>query len=94
MRTIRALSILALLPATLLIGIEPPHGFRALFNGQDLEGWYGDNPHQSLKADDRAEAIKEQQEAFKTHWKRISTCRANTENFRQIFFAQSAYYGV
>ncbi len=68
MRTIRALSILALLPATLLIGIEPPHGFRALFNGQDLEGWYGDNPHQSLKADDRAEAIKEQQEAFKTHW--------------------------
>ncbi len=48
--------------------INPPEGFRPLFNGQDLSGWYGDNPHQSRKAADRAAAIKEQQDDFKTHW--------------------------
>ncbi|MDP6723231.1 MAG: DUF1080 domain-containing protein, partial [Pirellulaceae bacterium] len=49
---------------------QPPKGFRAIFNGQDLVGWYGNNPHQTAKAgaDERQEAIAKQQEEFKTHW--------------------------
>lgn len=48
--------------------VNPPEGFRPLFNGQDLSGWYGDNPHQSRKAENRQAAIKEQQDDFKKHW--------------------------
>lgn len=49
----------------------PPEGFRALFNGKDLTGWYGNNPHQTAKApeDQRAAAIAAQQEAFLEHWR-------------------------
>ncbi|MCH2388237.1 MAG: DUF1080 domain-containing protein, partial [Opitutales bacterium] len=43
------------------IGLNPPEGFVPLFNGEDLTGWYGDNPHQSRKVDDRDAAIKSQQ---------------------------------
>ncbi|MGN6547507.1 MAG: 3-keto-disaccharide hydrolase [Aureliella sp.] len=44
--------------------------FRSLFNGKDLSGWHGDNPHETVKAkpEDRAEAIAKQQPAFKEHW--------------------------
>ncbi len=28
---------------------KPPAGFRALFNGQDLTGWHGLNPHDTAK---------------------------------------------
>ncbi len=48
--------------------INPPEGFRPLFNGKDLSGWYGDNPHQSRKVEDREAAIKDQQDDFKKHW--------------------------
>ena len=51
------------------IGVNPPEGFVALFNGEDLTGWYGDNPHQSRKADDRDAALKAQQSEFRNHWK-------------------------
>ena len=27
----------------------PPEGFRALFNGRDLAGWHGLNPHSAAK---------------------------------------------
>ena len=27
----------------------PPEGFRALFNGKDLTGWHGLNPHSVVK---------------------------------------------
>jgi|TARA_B110000467_G_scaffold163321_1_gene189000 hypothetical protein len=63
-----------LLPLFLLIpsiggfAVNPPEGFTALFNGTDLTGWYGDNPHTSRKADDRATSIGEQQADFKAHW--------------------------
>ncbi|MEI2622976.1 MAG: hypothetical protein V9G23_02990 [Giesbergeria sp.] len=30
----------------------PPEGFRALFNGKDLNGWYGLNPHSVVKLKD------------------------------------------
>ncbi len=45
-------------------------GFRQIFNGQDLTGWHGDNPHVTAKAsaEKRAAAIEAQQENFKKHW--------------------------
>ncbi|MEX0820448.1 MAG: DUF1080 domain-containing protein, partial [Pirellulaceae bacterium] len=49
---------------------NPPEGFRALFNGENLDGWHGDNPHNTVKAaeDKRQEAIAAQQEEFQAHW--------------------------
>lgn len=49
---------------------DPPEGFRALFNGTDLEGWHGDNPHTTVKAleEERQQAVAAQQEEFKQHW--------------------------
>jgi hypothetical protein len=53
-------------------GAEPiaPEGFRALFDGQTLKGWHGDNPHQTAKhpAAERDQAIAAQQEDFAAHW--------------------------
>ncbi len=50
---------------------KPPKGFRTLFNGQDLAGWYGCNPHESEKlTGEKKEANLEQQRAeFAKHWK-------------------------
>ncbi len=50
---------------------KPPKGFRTLFNGQDLKGWYGWNPHNSAKLDgDQLQAnLKKQREEFADHWK-------------------------
>ena len=28
---------------------NPPEGFRALFDGKSLDGWYGNNPHRTAK---------------------------------------------
>lgn len=41
-----------------------------IFNGKDLTGWHGDNPHQTVKAKPgmRTEAIKAQQPEFLAHW--------------------------
>ena len=63
-----ALLILFCFPCARGSEINPPEGFRPLFNGRDLSGWYGDNPHQSRKAEDRQEAIKDQQANFEKHW--------------------------
>ena len=41
--------LLAYLLSLPLFAEAPPEGFRALFNGQDLSGWHGHNPHQGLK---------------------------------------------
>ncbi len=45
--------------------------FKDLFNGKDLKGWHGDNPHESRKvpADERKTAIESQQAAFQEHWR-------------------------
>lgn len=50
--------------------VDPPEGFRALFNGENLDGWYGNNPHVTRKAPEgeREEAIAAQQEEFRKHW--------------------------
>ena len=49
---------------------DPPAGFRALFNDVNLEGWHGNNPHDTNKApkQKRDEAVAAQQESFKSHW--------------------------
>ena len=47
--------------------------FRPIFNGKDLTGWYGNNPHTTQKAgndkDKREESIARQQDEFKAHWR-------------------------
>ena len=49
---------------------SPPEGFRAIFNGKDLSGWHGLNPHQVAKlVGDKKEAkLAEQREQFDDHW--------------------------
>jgi hypothetical protein len=48
----------------------PPEGFNNLFNGKDLKGWHGHNPHDSVKvpAEGRKDAIASYQAAFNEHW--------------------------
>jgi len=67
MRRLCLLAIVGLsVPSTLFAQeLEVPKGFTALFNGKDLQGWHGDNPHQTKG---KKEAIAGQQEAFNTHW--------------------------
>ena len=47
-------------------------GFESIFNGRDLTGWYGNNPHQTVKAKGKEggvkAAIEKQQADFKKHW--------------------------
>jgi acetyl esterase/lipase len=48
----------------------PPAGFRALFNGKDLTGWYGLNPHpvSKLDGDKRDTALKKMRDEFSKFW--------------------------
>lgn len=48
-----------------------PNGFQPLFNGRNLQGWHGDDPHLSRKAGvaGRKAAIAAQQEEFLKHWR-------------------------
>lgn len=48
----------------------PPKGFRALFNGKDLAGWHGLNPHNGakLEGEKKAANLKQQREDFPKHW--------------------------
>ncbi len=50
---------------------EIPDGFTPLFNGKDLTGWYGNNPHTTTKAppDLRYPSIAAQQQPFREHWR-------------------------
>ena len=48
----------------------PPKGFRAIFNGKDLTGWHGLNPHRVAKLEgEKKEAnLAEQRAEFPTNW--------------------------
>lgn len=48
----------------------PPAGFRALFNGKDLTGWHGLNPHTvaKLEGEKKEASLKQQHEEFPKHW--------------------------
>src|SRR4051812_40807150 len=65
-----ALAALLVLPA-LADDPAPPKGFRALFNGRDLTGWYGLNPHlvAKLQGEKRDANLKQQREEFPSHWR-------------------------
>jgi hypothetical protein len=49
---------------------KPPAGFKAIFNGRDLTGWHGLNPHNVVKLEgEKKEAnLKQQREEFSKHW--------------------------
>lgn len=53
------------------IAADPPKGFRAIFNGKDLTGWYGLNPHSSdkLTGEKKAANLKQRREDFPNHWR-------------------------
>src|SRR6476469_1195267 len=50
---------------------SPPPGFRAIFNGRDLSGWHGLNPHTAVRlTGDKKEAnLAQQREDFAKDWK-------------------------
>jgi hypothetical protein len=50
--------------------VTPPDGFRALFDGKTLAGWYGLNPHASAKLSGEAKDAnhQKQREEFSQHW--------------------------
>ena len=49
----------------------PPEGFRALFNGKDLSGWHGLNPHSvdKLEGEKREAVLKQMRDDFPNHWR-------------------------
>ena len=49
---------------------SPPKGFRAIFNGRDLAGWHGLNPHgiEKLTGEKKDEALAQQRADFPNHW--------------------------
>ncbi len=74
--TVRLASALALFVALSPLAGQseeptPPQGFRALFNGSDLAGWYGWNPHESakLEGDKLAANLEKQRADFTNHWR-------------------------
>jgi hypothetical protein len=64
------LSVLLALPA-FAADPAPPPGFRALFNGKDLSGWHGLNPHSvaKLTGDKKKDALKKMRDEFAQHWR-------------------------
>jgi creatinine amidohydrolase/Fe(II)-dependent formamide hydrolase-like protein len=60
----------ALLTAAIANAAEPPAGYRALFNGRDLTGWHGWNPHDSanLAGEKLSANLAKQREDFAAHW--------------------------
>lgn len=50
--------------------IQVPEGYRALFNGKDLSGWYGLNPHLAAKlsGEKKNENLKKQRSEFASNW--------------------------
>jgi len=64
-------SLFACLLALPLFADAPPEGFRALFNGKDLSGWHGHNPHQGLKltGEKKAADLAKQRTDFPQHWR-------------------------
>ena len=49
---------------------QPPEGYRAIFNGKDLSGWYGNNPHNgaNLTGEKKAADLAQQRVDFPKNW--------------------------
>lgn len=54
-----------------LFAEKPTEGFRSLFNGKDLSGWHGLNPHQGpkLTGEKKAADLAKQRADFPQHWR-------------------------
>jgi len=50
---------------------DAPEGFRAIFNGSNLDGWYGLNPHPAarLQGEKREANLQQQRAEFSAHWR-------------------------
>lgn len=69
--TLPILTALLLAPALYAADPAPPQGFRAIFNGKDLAGWYGLNPHSvvKLQGEKRDAALKTMRDEFAKDWR-------------------------
>ena len=74
-----ARNILLILPLVVVLAANadaradepvPPKDFRAIFNGKDLSGWHGLNPHTAarLSEEKKAENLAQQRADFPTNW--------------------------
>ena len=67
------LTLVAVATFTMLRAAEPkpPAGFRALFNGHDLTGWHGLNPHDAAKltGEKRDAKLAQMRTEFSSHWR-------------------------
>lgn len=71
--TMAIAALAAAMPSAAAAPVDPPEGFRALFNGENLEGWHGlghFDPRQleAMSAEEREEKRTADFEEFKKHW--------------------------
>jgi len=66
----RLLTALLALAASALLADSPPAGFTPLFNGKDLSGWHGYNPHSvaKLTGEKKEAMLKKMSDEFPQHW--------------------------
>jgi len=66
----RSLPPLLALVASSLLAADAPAGFTPLFNGQNLAGWHGYNPHlvAKLTGDKKDAMLAKMREEFPQHW--------------------------
>ncbi len=66
----RLLPALLALASAALFADSPPAGFTSLFNGKDLAGWHGYNPHSvaKLTGDKKDAMLAKMREEFSQHW--------------------------
>lgn len=66
----RLLPALLALASAALIAADVPAGFTSLFNGKDLAGWHGYNPHSvtKLTGEKKEAMLKKMRDDFAQHW--------------------------
>ena len=66
-----ALCLLSIAPGLRASDPTPPEGFRAIFNGKDLAGWHGLNPHNvvKLEGEKKTAALAKERAEFPAAWK-------------------------
>lgn len=68
---LNSLTLGGLVLAACLVAKADDSAFRPIFNGENLKGWYGLNPHSVVKLKDekKNEALKKMRDEFATDWK-------------------------
>lgn len=63
--------LLSFLALASVLPAGPPEGFQSLFNGKDLSGWYGLNPHGvvKLEGEKKTAALQKMKTEFAGHWR-------------------------